>query len=428
MTVKHSSLAGLVAVSSVMLLVPCGTVAQEPRPCTVVLDSAGTWRQVDYGDGREGQFAGGGVGAHCEGQTTSMRSDSIAYYSDRLRFDLFGDVHFIDSTVTLDSDRSSYFFVDERLEAYENVRLVNLESGSVLTGPNLTYFRKVAGLRDEPELYASSRPTVEYRARGDTSGAEPYIVIGDEVRLRGSGAAWAWGSVTIDRSDFHATADSAELALEAGDGLLVGQAEVQSGDAEAFRLSGDTIAFTFVDNQLDWVQAVRQAEANSADWRMRSDTVEFFLVDGVIRGGNAWGDSTRSTAESDTYTLVADSLVVEAPNQELKQVRGYGLARAISSSDSADTEPDWVAGDTVVARFDTTATGQRILVELEAIGNAQAFYRIHDPLRASALPDINYSRGKRILAHFAEFGIQQVDVVGEADGVHVEPIPQPERR
>jgi hypothetical protein len=423
MTITRCSMLTLLAVW-ILGLMPRAVAAQEARPCTVVLDSAGTWRQVDYGGGREGQFAGGGVGAHCEGQTTSMQADSIAYYSDRLQFDLFGDVRFRDSTVTLDSDRSSYFFVDERLEAYDNVRLVNLETGSVLTGPNLTYFRSVAGLREETELFANNRPTVEYRSASDTAGAEPYIVIGDQVRLYGSDVAFAWGNVTIDRSDFHATGDSAQLRLEAGEGLLIGKAEVQSGDLDAFSLSGDEIAFSFIDNELSWVQAVRQAKAQSADWHIRSDTVEFSLFDGAIQGGTAWGDSTRSTAESDAYTLIADSLVVDAPDQELTEVRGYGLARALSSRDSADTDPDWVAGDTVVARFDTTATGQRVLVELEATGNAQAFYRIYDPLQVDVPPDINYSRGSRILASFAAFGVRQVDVVGEADGVHVEPVPQ----
>lgn len=394
-------------------------VGQQPPPCTVELDSAGVFRQVSVGS-RTRQVASGGVWAHCRGQNTAMYADSVAWYPGAERMDMVGQVRFRDSTVALDADRSTYFLADERLESYGSVRLINRTTGSVLTGPNLTYWRELPGRRDTTELYATNRPTVEYRAAADTAGAEPYLIVGDRVRLRGDADARAGGSVTIDRSDLHAEGDSVALDLDLGRGALIGRAQVESGDAASYGLSGRNIAFTLVDGGLNWIQARDSAEAISADWNIVADTLELDVVAGRIQGGRAWGAATRPEAVSVTYTMVADSLALDSPEQQLEEIRGYGAARAVSSPLVEQREPDWIAGDTVIARFDTTATGERVLDALRASGHAQAFYRVFDPDRADRVPDINYSRGDRIVAAFEANTVRQVDVFGEADGVHLE--------
>ena len=110
--------------------------AQENR-CVVAFDSVGTYAQTNRPDGSRLERMGGGVYAHCVGTATRMRADSVEWFSVRDRVDLFGAVHFEDSAVTLDADRATYFLSTERLDAYQNVRLENLETGSVLTGPML---------------------------------------------------------------------------------------------------------------------------------------------------------------------------------------------------------------------------------------------------------------------------------------------------
>ena len=131
----------------------------------------------------------------------------------------------------------------------------------------LNYEREVPGLRDTTELFARGRPTVEYRDAGQPD-QEPYIIIGNQVRLRGNDQAWAGGSVTIDRSDFHAKGDSAELDLGADRGDLLGHARVEGGDSAAFVVGGNEVGFTLEDGALNWVQARASAEAESADWRL----------------------------------------------------------------------------------------------------------------------------------------------------------------
>jgi hypothetical protein len=147
------------------------------------------------------------------------------------------------------------------------------------------------------------------------------------------------------------------------------------------------------------------------------------LVDEQIAAGTAWGDSLRPNARSDRYTMRADSLAIETPGQRLREIRGYGAAVATAARDSLDGQPDWVAGDSLIARFDTAGEGRATLRSLDARGRAKAYYRVYQA-DGSTLAGINYSRGRRIVVAFHERGVDRVRVLGEGDGVYLEPIPK----
>lgn len=407
--------------SSVVTLTPLR--AQGPATCAVQLDSVGgVARQIEVSPGVVHTYAGGGVWASCRGRPLSMRADSAAWYSERDKVDFIGRVRFRDSTATLDSRTATYFPRDERLEAYGDVRLVNLETGSQLEGPALTYWREAPGLRDTAEMFATGRPTVRYRSAGDTA-AEPYVIVGQQVRLRGSDRTWAGGNVTVERSDFASRSDSAELDLGAGRGAFLGHAEVQGQGESRYTLAGRTIVFRLDDNKLSWVQARGAADATSKDWRLSADTIVFDIVNEQIERGTAWGDSSRPHALSVRHTMRADSVALDTPGQRLEELRGYGDALATAARDSLDGQPDWVAGDSLTARFDTTGAGERILTHLEARGRALTYYRVFEA-DGITLAGINYSRGQHIVAAFGERGVQRVRVLGEGDGVYLEPIPR----
>jgi hypothetical protein len=392
---------------------------QTARTCFVVVDSTGgVQRQIDVGRGYVRWYSGGGVWAHCRDQNTFWYSDSVAWYQDQDRFDMLGRVNFRDSTAQLTADRASYFLGQERLDAFGNTRLRNLVTRSVLRGPNLKYYRRLPGVRDTTLLTATQRPTIEYRSADDTVGAEPYLIVADRVEMRGNTAARGWGRVTIDRSDFHGRSDSALLDTGVEAGRLMSQATVDGGITSGYHLAGRDIRFRLARKKLVWVQAEGQADATSLEWRLVADTVQFDLADDRIQSGNAWGDSLRPEATSLSTIMVADSLAITSPSQILEEVRGVGQSVARSRRDSTDTEPDWVAGDTVTARFGPTDTGSRALSEILALGAARALYRVY-PLGA-ATPDLSYSRGDRILARFAADRLLRVDVVGGADGVYLE--------
>lgn len=412
---------GLAAGSRVLLAALGAAAPQGPATCAVQLDSVGgVARQVQVAPGTVHTFAGGGVWASCRGRPTAVRADSAAWYSDRDRVDFIGRVRFRDSTLTLDSRTASYYLHEERLEASGDVRLVNLETGSDITGPALTYLRAVSGVRDTADLLATGRPTVHYRARSD-GGSAPYTIVGQRVRLRGSDQAWAGGNVTVSREDFHAQADSAALDAGAGQGALLGHAQVQGRGATPYTLSGRVVRFRLADRKVTWVEAQGAGEAQSTDWRLTADTIALDLVDEQIAAGTAWGDSLRPNARSDRYTMRADSLAIETPGQQLREIRGYGAALATAARDSLDGQPDWVAGDSLIARFDTAGQGQATLRELDARGRAKAYYRVYQE-DGSTLAGINYSRGRRIVVAFHERGVDRVRVLGEGDGVYLEPI------
>ncbi len=405
-------------VSAATALSSAPALAQGSTPCEALLDHALQGYRTNIP--RLRQYAWGDVRAQCAGQATTMRSDSVAWYQDIARFDMVGNVQFRDTTVMLDADSARYFLDDERLEAYGRVRLVNLSNGTILTGPNLTYWRAVPSLRNTTELLATGRPTVQYHGTADTAAVEPYIIIGDVVRLRGTDDAWATGDVQIDRNDFHAAADSAILGLVSNRGHLIGHARVDGGaDSSSYHLRGRDVAFTSLDDRLNWVQARDSAHAESSDFTITADTVEFTIVDDMVQGGFAWGRSIETRAVSSTNTITADSMAIDSPNQILEELRAFGSARAVSVQDSLDEDPDWIVGDSLIANFSETEWEQRYLDTLTAFGNAAAFYRVYSAAGGD-VPDINYSRGDLIRAVFTVLGLSKVDVRGNTDGVHLQ--------
>ena len=401
----------------VAALVPTAATGQM-NTCDVYFDRAPRVNHVQAARGFIRQFIGGGVVARCLGKSNRMAADSVAYYEDQLRVVFVGNVRFEDSTAVLTADRAFYFLADERLEAYDNAHLVNLKTGTTLSGPNLTYLRAAPGIRDTEEMFASQRPEIEYHS--DASSVEPYKIVANQVRMRGNDQTWAGGNVTIDRSDFRAKGDSAVLNMAQEDGVLIGHAYVEGGDSSNFSVSGREISFTFTDGDLNWVQSRGLADARNPDFGLVADTIEFFVEEDVIQGAEAWGDSIRPQAVSNVNTIIADSLAIDSPNQLLQGIRAFGTARATSVRDSLDDDADWVAGDTVTARFGNALSGERILSELDALGDAVAYYRIFN-LESDGLPNLNYSRGLKIMARFDDHRVDRVDIIGEADGVHLEP-------
>src|SRR5438552_14356927 len=227
------------------------------RPCKVIIDSVGRQaQQVEVRPGETNVFAGGGVLAHCEGSGSTLASDSVAWFAGVSRFDMLGQrnpVHIRDTVMILDATTAAYFLRQERLEAHKNVVAVNRTTGSVLRGPNLTYYRAAKGVRDTLEMYASGRPKIEYRSHPDSG--EPYVIVTDRVRFKGNDQMWGGGSATIDRSDITARGDSMQLDQRAGFGLLVGNPAVQGKGARPYTLTGTRIELGFKAREVRSVRA-----------------------------------------------------------------------------------------------------------------------------------------------------------------------------
>ena len=66
-------------------------------------------------------FQGGGVTYHCEGQDNTLQADSAEYYGDQKVLYLIGSVHYTEPRAKVDSDRMTYYQIEDRLRAEGNV-------------------------------------------------------------------------------------------------------------------------------------------------------------------------------------------------------------------------------------------------------------------------------------------------------------------
>ena len=414
------------------------------RPCRVAVDSMGHYAETTNAAGEKVTNGGGGVLAHCVGTGTTIAADSFAHYAALGRLDLIGSVQIRDTGFALDARLARYYLRDERLEAHNNVVAVNRRTGSVLRGPNLNYWRAVPGVRDTVLMYATQRPTVEYRqqAPGDTTQVEPYIIVSDRLRMKGDDRVWAGGKVTIDRSDFAARSDSMMMDQTRGFGVLVGGTPTVEGRGRTatgtatknYTLVGVRIELALAGRDIRAIKAMRTAQATGADWMLTADTIDLRIADKQLQQTFAWGDSLRPHAISTLYTIQSDSLAIDSPGEVLTESRAFGDAFSTAKRDSTTTanETDWITGDSLTIRFAqeqdsiTKATRSR-LRELVSRGSARALTHhppdTRDTVQAKLGPSINYSRGNRITVAMRQDRIERVVVAGRADGVHLEPRP-----
>jgi len=341
-------------------------------------------------------------------------------------------VHIRDTAITLDAVTAAYFLRQERLEAHKNVVAVNRNSGSVLRGPNLTYYRALKGVRDTLEMYATGRPTIDYRGSADS--AEPYVIVADRVRFKGNDRMWGGGAVTIDRSDFAARGDSMQLDQVVGFGLLVGKPRVEGKGTESYTLTGTRIELGLRGHDIRLVKALGDGVATGADWRLTADTIHLHVDRKKLQQAFAWGpkDSVHARAVSSNTTMRGDSLALDVPDQVLTEVRAFGHALSTMKRDSTarrDSTPDWITGDSLTARWaqpaDPAGGGARqpksTLHRVVSRGSARAF--THQYNQRDSLPSLNYSRGAMIDISLAGGRIERVTVTGRADGVQLEPLP-----
>jgi len=411
------------------------------RPCRVAVDSMGHYAEVPHPDGSKTLHGGGGVLAHCDGTSTTISADSFAHYPALGRLDLIGRVVIRDTGLALDARTASYFLKDERLEAHNNVVAINRRTGSVLRGPNLRYWRAAPGIRDTVEMYATQRPTVEYRQNepGDTLSHEPYIIVADRLRFKGDDRMWAGGKVTIDRSDFAARSDSMLLDQTTGFGVLVGRPSVEgrglagTGDAsKSYTLVGTRIELGLAQRDIRQVKALGHGKATGADWVLTADTIDLRIADRLLQQTFAWGDSMRPHAISTLYTIRSDSLAIDSPAEILTESRAFGSAFSTAKRDSLTPpkETDWITGDSLTIRFaqeqdSVTKRPRSRLRELVSRGAPARALTHHANERDTTQvgPSINYSRGHQITLAMLKDRIDRVVVAGKSDGVHLEPRP-----
>lgn len=421
--------------AAVWLLAPRAAGAQQR--CIFQIDNVDRQGAVVETPQGTNYFAGGNVRLSCRGSRITMQSDSVAAYGGNV-VQFIGRVKYRDSTLTMDANRGTYYKNRERWEARGKVTTQNLTTGSTLTGPALDYMRVVKGVRDTMEMFATGRPTIRYFP-SDTGGraAEPYVIVGDRVRLKGDDRIFAGGKVTVDRSDFASRSDSLRLNTgPGGDGSLIGGRPVLRGlGADSFSITGNRIDLTLEGRELTYLLAKGNGRAVSKEWDLVADTIALDVNQRKLEQTLAWGDSIRPSATSPGYAMKADSLALDTPGQRLQEVRGFGKAWLGGTVHPPTKDRDWMRGDTVVARFasrDSAGTQRAVLSRIEARRAAQS-YHIEPNQRSPARPSINYARGDAITVTMKDpatpgGGVERVDIRGKVDGIQLEaesPTPAP---
>ena len=421
--------------SAVWLLAPRAAGAQQR--CIFQIDNVDRQGAVVETPQGTNYFAGGNVRLSCRGSRITMQSDSVAAYGGNV-VQFIGRVKYRDSTLTMDANRGTYYKNRERWEARGKVTTKNLTTGSTLTGPALDYMRVVKGVRDTMEMFATGRPTIRYFP-SDTGGraAEPYVIVGDRVRLEGDDRIFAGGKVTVDRSDFASRSDSLRLNTgPGGDGSLIGGRPVLRGlGADSFSITGNRIDLTLEGREITYLLAKGNGRAVSKEWDLVADTIALDVNQRKLEQTLAWGDSIRPSATSPGYAMKADSLALDTPGQRLQEVRGFGKAWLGGTVHPPTKDRDWMRGDTVVARFarrDSAGTQRAVLSRIEARRAAQS-YHIEPNQRSPARPSINYARGDAITVTMEDpatpgGGVERVDIRGKVDGIQLEaesPTPAP---
>lgn len=371
-------------------------------------------------------YFGGGFVGRCPKQGITITADSAEFYDQNQLYFLLGNVKYREKRVNLDADKLTYFRAEERLLAEGNVFAIMPDS-TMMSGPRAEYYRAVRGVRPHSRMVATLRPTLKF-FEADSLGrrrGEPVTLVADNINGEGDSSFVAWGTVQLDRSDFLARGDSAQLDNARQFARLMKQPYVESKGADPFTLRGRVIDMFARNKQVERVLAMDSATAVSKELTLASDTIDLRVKENRLQRAFAFGPGAAS-AVSPERTIIADSLDVRMPDQKIRELYAVRAAYAETDTDSTkvkSVERDWLRGDTIVARFDSVATGDTTsrprIRDLLASGNASSFYQVPNS-KALDKPGINYVRGRQIVVDFKDQDVQTVTVVDSASGLFLE--------
>ncbi|MEP6507571.1 MAG: hypothetical protein ABJC63_05030 [Gemmatimonadales bacterium] len=374
-------------------------------------------------------FQGGGVTYHCQGQDNTLVADSAEYYGDQNVLYMIGSVHYTEARAKVDSDRMTYYQLEDRLRAEGNVN-VKTQSGTTIKGPLIDYYRATTA-RPQPRTIASQRPHMSIVQKSATNDKpEPAEVDANTIVAEGENLVYASGNVSISRPDLIAKGDSVFLDGTRDFARLMRTPSIASRTGRPFTLTGGVIDLFSKARQLERVVATPHGHVLSQDLELVADSVDLRIKENQLQQVMAWGSKSRAKALSPDREVTADSIDARMPAQRLREVRAVGKAYANSAPDTAhiiSDERDWMRGDVVIAEFDTAATGDTTsrpqAKRIVATGNASSYYQLAGNPRTKALPNVNYVRGRVITVLFANKAVSKVDVTDKASGVYLEPIP-----
>jgi hypothetical protein len=412
-----------------------GTVSgaqQVPQNCDMEFPNRPTTRAtISQLPGGRITFLGGGVVARCIGQGNQLTADSAEHYEAEGRLFLVGNVRYTEPRATVTSRTMTYYQRLDQLHAEGDVFAV-MSNGSTLRGPIADYYRSTPQ-RPLARLVAPGRPHVTFVQKDTTGRGKPpdtAHVVANQIVMEGDSLIYASLRVEITRPDMIAKGDSAFMDTGRDFARLIGSPSIEGKGERPFTLTGGVIDLFSRSRQLERVVATPNGHALSQDLELVADTIDLRLEANRLQRAIAWGPK-RAHAISPDRDIVADSIDALMPGQRVREVRAIGNAFANSAPDSGfvTTERDWLSGDTIVARFDSAASGDSAsraqIREIVANGDARSFYQMKNSRGPTTQPTVNYVRGRVIDIDFEDKRVATVTVLDQASGILIEPADAP---
>jgi lipopolysaccharide export system protein LptA len=349
-----------------------------------------------------------------------LRADSAVIYQATNEVQLFRRVDYEDPTRSLTSDQATYNSQTGRLYATGNVVFVDKQKGSTLRGPELEYFRAMAG-RPESQMTATQRPHVTVRPKNsnNASGAnasrrrEPMEIDADRVTSVGDRLLTATGNVVINDNGTRSTAEEAFYDQAAEHVELRRNAQVVN---EKYHLQGELVVSDLKDGSVSKVVAQTNARLVSERLTVTGPQLQLFferdllqrMVSGQVPGAPPPADSARPAAAADSATRAGAAGQRPAPPSVVRAPGDTSTARPAAPSAAPDSAtraaaagrqrpappvlPGRTPGDTSTARPAAPAAGDSAAARpplprgFRSVAVAKGFRMEADSLEA-ILPD-----------------------------------------
>lgn len=256
-----------------LLAIALSAPAAAQNTCTLVRQE-GAWSSI--GDPANRVISAQGPLLVTCSNGEELRADSAVIYQSTNEVQLFRHVDYQDPTRSLTSDNATYNSQTGRLYATGNVVFVDKQKGSTLRGPELEYFRAMAG-RPEALMTATQRPHVTVRPK--SSGAQtrrrsPMEIDADRVVSVGDRSMTATGNVVIVDNDTRSTAEEAFYDQVADHVELRRSARVNNAK---YNLSGDFIASDLTNGSVSKVLARSNARLESERLTVTGPQLQLFF-------------------------------------------------------------------------------------------------------------------------------------------------------
>lgn len=221
------------AVPSLAAALAPDTGAAQDGSCR--LHGVGAYSRSVRADGSDSyrHYGSGGIDYRCD-DGVRIQGDSAVVFEASNQIHLFGDVRFADRTSELRADSAFYFGDDRQLRAWGSVRVEDHESGTIITGSSLNYFR-ASSIRalDRLEVYEGQPHATVRPPRPAPTAGEPDFSSAATPEASSAPGADSSSTPTPDSSNAAAPNSSRAVMQDSANSPAPDSGSGEAGDAAA---------------------------------------------------------------------------------------------------------------------------------------------------------------------------------------------------